>query len=149
MSSDAVAIQEFRDAFDAQRKAFLADPYPSIETRAANLQKIAGMLMIHRQEIRDALKADFGSHPEGASDLIEVLGPAGRATYAASQLEKWMADDERWVDPKVAVLKYNSQISTDDNTVLWEYQSCYALSTERRYRLYCSVVRSLFHTRFL
>jgi coniferyl-aldehyde dehydrogenase len=106
MSSDSMAIQEFRDVFDAQRKAFLADTYPSIETRVGNLHKVARMMMAHRQEIRDALKADFGSHHDGASDLIEILGPAGRATYAAGQLERWMADDERWVDSKVVVLKF-------------------------------------------
>ena len=32
-------------------------------------------------------------------DLIEVLGPAGRAAYAAEQVEAWMADEPRAVDP--------------------------------------------------
>ena len=33
------------------------------------------------------MSSDFGVHPTLAADLIEVLGPAGRAGYAAEQLE--------------------------------------------------------------
>jgi len=57
------------------------------------------MLMSHRTEIEDALSADFGSHSAAATDLIEILGPAGRAAYAAEQLDSWMADEQRPVDP--------------------------------------------------
>ena len=45
------------------------------------------------------MTADFGCHPIGSSDVIETLGPAGRAAFVASQLEGWMKDDQRAVDP--------------------------------------------------
>ncbi len=45
------------------------------------------------------MNSDFGVHPRLAADLIEVLGPAGRAGYAAEQLESWMAPEPRWTDP--------------------------------------------------
>ncbi len=57
------------------------------------------MLLSHRSQIQEALDADFGAHPAAAADLIEVLGPAGRAAYAAEQLDSWMADEERPSDP--------------------------------------------------
>jgi len=38
-------------------------------------------------------------HPAAASDLIEVLGVAGRAQYAMSRLQAWMSAEEREIDP--------------------------------------------------
>jgi len=45
------------------------------------------------------MSADFGVHPELFTDLVEVLGVAGRAAYAIEQLESWMAEDQRYADP--------------------------------------------------
>jgi coniferyl-aldehyde dehydrogenase len=45
------------------------------------------------------MSADFGVHPELFTDLVEVLGVAGRAAYAIEQLETWMAEEERFADP--------------------------------------------------
>ncbi|MEO9120670.1 MAG: aldehyde dehydrogenase family protein, partial [Solirubrobacteraceae bacterium] len=58
-----------------------------------------GMLINHRSEIEEAMSSDFGVHPTLAADLIEVLGPAGRAAYAAEQLSGWMEPEPRTVDP--------------------------------------------------
>ena len=45
------------------------------------------------------MSEDFGAHPELFTDLVEVLGVAGRAAYAIEQLDAWMAEDERPTDP--------------------------------------------------
>jgi coniferyl-aldehyde dehydrogenase len=63
------------------------------------LGALAGMLIAHREQIRDAMTSDFGVHPPLAADLIEVLGPAGRAAYAIEQLESWMAPEPRHAEP--------------------------------------------------
>lgn len=39
-----------------------------------------------------------GLRSEGASDVIETLGPAGRAVFVAGKLEAWMKDEVREVD---------------------------------------------------
>ena len=92
---DAAAIAELQEMVARQRAAFLADPFPSLEERQGLLGALAGMLMSHRTEIEDAMSSDFGVHPALAADLIEVLGPAGRAVYAAEQLGSWMASEPR------------------------------------------------------
>jgi coniferyl-aldehyde dehydrogenase len=96
---DDAAIAELREAVERQRAAFLAEPFPSLEERQGLLGALAGMLMSHRSEIQDALSSDFGVHPPLAADLIEVLGPAGRAVHAAEQLPGWMAPEPRAADP--------------------------------------------------
>jgi coniferyl-aldehyde dehydrogenase len=96
---DGPAIADLHRLFALQRRAFQANPCPDATTRAANLGALAGMMMSHRTEIRAAMSADFSVHPELFTDLIEVLGVAGRAAYAIEQLGSWMAEDERFTDP--------------------------------------------------
>jgi coniferyl-aldehyde dehydrogenase len=96
---DAAAIAELQETVERQRGAFLADPFPTLEERQGLLGALAAMLLSHRVQIQEALSADFGVHPPIAADLIEVLGPAGRAVYAAEQLGAWMAEEPRAADP--------------------------------------------------
>jgi coniferyl-aldehyde dehydrogenase len=96
---DGAAIAELEEAVARQRAAFLADPFPSLEERRQLLGALAGMLMSHRTQIQQALSSDFAVHPPLAADLIEVLGPAGRAVYAAEQLAGWMEPEPRAADP--------------------------------------------------
>jgi len=96
---DTAAIAELHEIVGRQRAAFLADPFPSLDERRALLVALAGMVMSHRTQMQEAMSADFGVHPTLATDLIEVLGVAGRAAYAAEQLEGWMAPEPRHSDP--------------------------------------------------
>lgn len=96
---DAAAIAELHEIVERQRAAFLADPFPSLEERQGLLGALAGMLMSHRTQIEAAMSSDFGVHPPLAADLIEVLGPVGRAVYAAEHLTGWMESEPRQVDP--------------------------------------------------
>jgi coniferyl-aldehyde dehydrogenase len=98
-ANDDAAIAELEEIVERQRAAFLAEPFPSLEERQELLGALAAMLMSHRTEIQEALSSDFGVHPAVAADLIEVLGPAGRAVYAAEQLGSWMASEPRATDP--------------------------------------------------
>jgi coniferyl-aldehyde dehydrogenase len=93
------AIAELHEIVARQRAAFLADPFPSLEQRYELLGALTGMMIGHRSEIQEALSSDFGAHPPLASDLIEVLGPAGRAAYVAEQLAGWIAPEPRPIEP--------------------------------------------------
>ena len=95
----STTIAELHEIVERQRAAFLADPFPSLEERLGLLQSVAGMVMGHREQIQEAMSADFGVHPTQATDLIEVLGVAGRAAYAAERLAAWMAPEPREFDP--------------------------------------------------
>ena len=92
---EEAAIASLHAAFDVQRRAFAADRNPSLDERRARLGKLMGMMVANRERIGDALNADFGNHPKGASDLIEVLGIVGRAQYVLENLEAWMAPEPR------------------------------------------------------
>lgn len=96
---DTVAIAELHDLLALQRKAFRAEAYPSLDVRRERLGALAAMMVMNKDRIREAVSADFAVHPELFTDLVETLGVAGRAMYAAEQLEAWCAPDERWADP--------------------------------------------------
>ena len=99
--SDEAAIKQLENALALQKKAFLKNQCPSVEERKANIGKIPGMVLTNRDAIREAMFKDFGSHPTALTDMIEVLGVAGRAAYVISKLDEWVKYDSREVDPQM------------------------------------------------
>lgn len=97
--ADEQAIANLQAAFAVQRRAFAADRDPSIDERRARIGAIMGMLVGNRERIVAALNDDFGSHPKGAAELIEILGVIGRAQYVLDHLEEWMRPSVRDTDP--------------------------------------------------
>ncbi len=96
---DGPAIAELHRLHALQDAAFRSAPHSSAEERRGHLMALAGMVIDHRDEIQAAMRADFAVHPDLFTDLVEVLGVAGRAAYAAEHLDAWMAEEEREVDP--------------------------------------------------
>lgn len=101
MSDDAAAIKHLENALALQKKAFLKNQYPSIEERKANIGKIPAMVLGNRDAIREAMFKDFGTHPTATTDMVEILGVAGRAAYVMSKVEEWTKYDSRDVDPQM------------------------------------------------
>jgi coniferyl-aldehyde dehydrogenase len=101
VSDDGPAIAELHRLYALQRAAFQADSYPSADERKAHLGALAEMIVGHRAAIRAAMIEDFGAHPELFTDMVEILGVAGRALYAIEQLDTWLAQDERFTDPNL------------------------------------------------
>ena len=124
-TDDSAAIADLNDAFAAQRKAFAADRNPDLKVRRDRIGALAGMLVSNRARIGDALSADFGNHPRGASDLIEMLGIVGRAQYVLDHLEEWMAAQPRETDPAAlsdarAFIRYEPK-GVVGNIVPWNF----------------------------
>jgi coniferyl-aldehyde dehydrogenase len=122
---DGLAIAELHRLLAVQRQAFLANPYPSADERKGHLGALAGMVISHRDDIRAAMSADFGSHPDLFTDLVEVLGVAGRAAFAIEQLDTWMADEQRFTDPALygtakAAVRYQPK-GVVGNIVPWNF----------------------------
>lgn len=122
---DTAAIADLRSAFEAQKAAFAHDRDPSLATRKERLGALIGMMDANRARISDALVADFGAHPKGASDLIEVLGVIGRAQYALEHLEAWMAPSVRDTDAMLlgtgtATMRYQPK-GVIGNIVPWNF----------------------------
>ncbi len=84
------SVSELHEIFASQKAAFGQQGAPSLDERRAHLGALAQLVVANRSRIRAAMSADFAVHPELFTDLIEVLGVAGRAAYAAEQqLAQW------------------------------------------------------------
>ena len=109
----------------ATRRAFEANRNPTLPERRERLQTLMHMMLSHRTRISDALSHDFGCHPVPASDLIEVLGVVGRASYVLEHLENWMQPVARETTPSVhgtasASIRYQPK-GVIGNIVPWNF----------------------------
>lgn len=75
---------------DAQRRAFTAEPYPSLATRRDRLTRLATLTRRHRDEIAEAISTDFGQRGEVETRLAEVATILQGAGFARRRLRRWM-----------------------------------------------------------
>jgi coniferyl-aldehyde dehydrogenase len=122
---DAASIAVLHKAFERQKKAFLAHPYPSLEERKANLDTLCGMLLSNRERIRKAMTQDFTIHHGLATDILEILKIVDTTVFVMSNVENWMRDDVREVDANMwgngrAVMRYQPK-GVIGNIVPWNF----------------------------
>lgn len=105
-AGDGAAISQMHKVFEAQRHAFAADRNPSLAVRRERLERISAMMAENRDRIYQALKSDFGAHPDPAAEVLEVHAVTARVDYALAHLEEWMRPMAREVDaPYATVLR--------------------------------------------
>jgi coniferyl-aldehyde dehydrogenase len=122
---DGAAIAEMNTAFAAARGAFARNRSPTLIERRGRLEALIHMMLKNRERISTALSSDFGVHPVPASDLIEVLGVVGRASYVLAHLEEWLQPASRETDRAVlgsaqAYIQYQPK-GVIGNIVPWNF----------------------------
>jgi hypothetical protein len=81
----STTIPELRSAFDQQRTAFAADPYPSLAARLHSLATLRSLCAAVSGKLERALRADFGSHDRSIGLLWELSGVLSRAKSSRQQ----------------------------------------------------------------
>lgn len=81
--------------FQAQKAAYKAEPYPSVEERLSNLSKLGKVIASHKEELIDAISADFGCRSRTETIITEILGSHGAIHYMKSNLRKMMRPRKR------------------------------------------------------
>ena len=89
---------EFRQCFDAQRKAYLAHPEPSHAERSADLQSLARLLKENRDALVAAINLDYGNRSEFETLFTEYFVSLEAIHDAAKNLKRWMKPQKRRVD---------------------------------------------------
>lgn len=95
------SVEALDALFRAQKAAFAADCYPSLETRLDRLRRLEAAMVGARRRLHASVSVDFGSHHPIVTDLFETGGVLGRNRYIQSQLAAWMADSSRPLSPEV------------------------------------------------
>ncbi len=88
---------QLSQAFAQQRRAFDADPFPSLATRRDRLDRLRRMLRDNAAAIRDAISADFGIRAQQETLLFEQFTSVDGIGHARRRLRRWMRTERRSV----------------------------------------------------
>ncbi|WP_297573322.1 coniferyl aldehyde dehydrogenase [uncultured Deefgea sp.] len=95
-------IDVVRNELDAtlklQRAAYLAHPYPSFAERKADLLKLKAFVQDNREEIIQAINADYGNRSRHETLFAEIYSVVDGVNHTIKHLKKWMKPQRRSVD---------------------------------------------------
>jgi coniferyl-aldehyde dehydrogenase len=83
--------------FARQREVSRQDPYPNLETRLQNLDKLQKIFSQNQEAICEAVNADFGCRAHQETRMLEIFGLLGGVAYNQKRLKKWMKPQKRHV----------------------------------------------------
>ncbi len=86
---------EAQRVLNAQRTAFLRNPYPEIGERRENLLKLEQILVRNQEAIAEAISRDFGNRAIQESKLLELFLSIDGFRYCRKHLKKWMKPQSR------------------------------------------------------
>ena len=101
---------EFSQTLEAQRKAYLARPEPSLEERRADLDKLAALLKDNRDRLVEAICKDYGNRSEFETLFAEYFVVLESIKDTSKQLRKWMKPQRRHIDMAMYPLAKNRVI---------------------------------------
>ena len=81
--------------FDAQQRAFAANPYPSLDERRTNLRALKKQLSRYQDLLAEAMSEDFGFRAPAESKMLDILGSTLEISHALSHLKRWMKPSRR------------------------------------------------------
>ena len=109
-SPDVLIPAEFKQCFERQRTAYLADPNPNHAQRVADLQALARMLKENRVALVDAINRDYGNRSEFETLFTEFFVVLEGIRDTIKHLKRWMKPMRRKVDMMMYPLARNRLI---------------------------------------
>ncbi|KPX27886.1 Aldehyde dehydrogenase [Pseudomonas syringae pv. delphinii] len=91
------SIETMHRAFALQRAAFRVNPMPSAAQRLQWLKSLGEVLSRHRQDLIDAIGADFGQRSADETLLAELLPSLLGIADARKHVKRWMKPSRRRV----------------------------------------------------
>ncbi|MDZ7627222.1 MAG: coniferyl aldehyde dehydrogenase [Parvularculaceae bacterium] len=82
---------EIERLYSQQKKAFAAEPYPSIDTRRARLDALIRLVEANEDRIIKAVNDDFSCRSRHETLVAEIIVSVSAAKMAKAHLAKWMA----------------------------------------------------------
>ena len=82
-------------ALNAQRELLKKEGLVSAETRSDRLNRAINLLLEHRDELIEAMSADFGNRPRAMSLVTDIVSSVKPLKHARRHLRSWMKPDKR------------------------------------------------------
>lgn len=90
-------LARLAETFGRQRQAFAGNPMPSLEERRQHLKTLKALLLRYRDEIAQAISADFTARSRDETLLLEMLPCIEHIGYVQRRLRRWMRPSPRRV----------------------------------------------------
>lgn len=97
LSVQEVSRGELQALLDVQRQACRVQPMPGYQDRIDRLNRLSRALVSHKEELIDALDADFGGRSRLVTEFAEILMPIENIRYIKRHLKRWMKPERRHV----------------------------------------------------
>ena len=107
-NSSTSQIETMRQAYEAQRAAYLSHAPPDAATRRLHLQKLLRLVLDNEKAIIDSISADFGHRSPTETRMAELMPTAISARGAIKHVAKWMRPDRRL--PHLAFLPSSAKL---------------------------------------
>ncbi|MFD6856259.1 aldehyde dehydrogenase family protein [Rhodococcus sp. NPDC060090] len=82
--------EELSRILELQRRAFLADGFPSVETRRHRIDRLVALMLDNADALVDALVRDFGSKSRTGTMSMEFVGIIDAIEHTRAHVAKWM-----------------------------------------------------------
>ncbi len=91
-------LARLKQIFSLQQQAFAQDPMPALEERKQHLKILKTLLLQHRDEIAQAISADFTWRSPNETLLAEIMPCISHIDYVLKRLSRWMKASSRHVE---------------------------------------------------
>ena len=98
LDTELLMPAEFRECFDLQRAAYLANPMPSHAERLADLDSLSRLLKDNREALVAAIHRDYGNRSQFETLFAEYFVALESIRDVARNLKKWMKIQRRHID---------------------------------------------------
>jgi coniferyl-aldehyde dehydrogenase len=88
---------ELLHAFEVQRTAYDAEPFPEWDARRDRLERLRRLIADNETAIEDAIDADFGGRPRAETQIGEVFPSLSEVLTALRKGRRWMRPRGAWV----------------------------------------------------
>nr|WP_169902940.1 coniferyl aldehyde dehydrogenase [Paraferrimonas sedimenticola] len=115
---------------DAQKAAFRANPYPSLQERLKQLSQLKEAIAKHKTNLTEAISKDFGHRSAEDTMLGDILPTMTSLDYTRKRLKKWMKPSKRsagmLLSPASVRVEYQP-LGVIGNIVPWNFPIMLAL----------------------
>lgn len=108
--SEYTSAAEMRALLDMQKAAHIKDGPPSAELRIDRLNRAIGVLVDHRDDIEEALKADFGHRSPMQSAFTDVASSIAPLKHARKHVKRWMKSSRRSANFPMNLLRAKARV---------------------------------------
>ncbi len=112
MALDTVdtSAARMREILDNQKAAHIREGAPSAELRIDRIDRCINQLLKYKDDIADALAADFGHRSKDQSAFTDVVSSLGPLKHSKKHVRKWMKAEKRKVEMPLNLLGAKARV---------------------------------------